>query len=71
MVIEEETDRVVSIKSPNSETTVKSTSADKLVLDQIVECLKLRFDCEVTSPKMYNDKKDVFFQYVTVAKRRA
>ena len=53
----------------NSETTVKSTSADKLILDQILECLKLVFDCKVTSPKMYNDEKDVFFQYVTVTKK--
>lgn len=50
---------------------VKITSRDKAFLDQFFEYLKLAFDCEVTSPKMYNDEKDIFFQYASVEKRRA
>jgi len=49
--------------------TIKVTSSDKVFLDDIVNCLKSAFQCEITSPKMYNAEKDVFFLYVS-AKRR-
>jgi hypothetical protein len=55
----------------NPETTVKITSKDKEFLEQIIECLQTAFDCELTSPKMYNDEKDIFFQYIAISKREA
>jgi hypothetical protein len=51
---------------PISETTVKVTSKNKAIIDQVLSCLKSVFECEATSPKMYNDEKDVFFQYIAI-----
>jgi hypothetical protein len=56
-------------KYSNFETVLKITSKDKDFLDQLVEYLRLAFDCETTSPKMYSDKTDRFFQYVAVTRR--
>jgi hypothetical protein len=56
-------------ESSNSETIVKVTSKNKEVIDAIIDHLKIVFTCEVTSPKMYNDEKDVFFQFVEVQRR--
>ncbi len=62
---------VIEENRPISETTVKVTSKNKAVIDQVFNCLKLVFDVEPTSPKMYNDEKDVFFQYIAVQKKEA
>ncbi len=60
---------LISIKPPTFETTIKIISKNKEFPDQLLDYLKLAFDCEPTSPKMYNDEKDVFFQYIQVSKR--
>ena len=65
-------ERVSSTKEGfNFETVVKIASTDKLLLDQIAEHITLAFECEPTSPKMYDSKKDQFFQYFSVIRRRA
>ncbi|MGA2680628.1 MAG: hypothetical protein ABSF44_02385 [Candidatus Bathyarchaeia archaeon] len=63
MVIEED--------RSNFETTVKVTSKNKAIIDQVFNCLKTVFNCEATSPKMYNDEKDIFFQYITIQTKEA
>lgn len=65
-----ENNREVSANSPPRETTVKVISRNKDFLDQIIDYLKIAFDCELTSHRMYNDEKDVFFQYLSISKRR-
>ena len=52
----------------NFEHVFKITTKDKDFLEQIVEYLRLAYDCEVTSPMMYSEKTDRFFQYVAVDK---
>ena len=65
-------ERVSSIKEgTNFETVVKIISTDKFLIDQIAEHITLAFECEPTSPKMYDGKKDQFFQYFSVTKREA
>ena len=50
---------------------VKITSRNKVLLDEIVAFLQIGFECAVTSPKMYSQNNDQFFQYAKVAKKEA
>ena len=58
-------------KIPNFEleAQVKLTGRQKQLLDEIRECLEAVFDCRLTSPKMYSEDKDVFYQYLLVKRR--
>jgi hypothetical protein len=58
-----------TISRASREATIKLSSPDKKFLDQLIEYLKLTFNCKTTSPKMYSAEKDVFFQYITVSGR--
>jgi hypothetical protein len=53
----------------SSENTVKVTSKHKEVIDEIIDYLRTGFECTITSPKMYNEEKDQFFQFVDVQRR--
>jgi hypothetical protein len=59
----------VALEKPTCEAVIKVTAKGNLFLDQIIACLKLVYDVETTSPKIWSDDKQAFFQYATLAKR--
>ncbi len=50
---------------------VKITCQDKALLNKIIAFLEVGFTCRPTSPKMYDEKLDKFFQYVAISPKEA
>lgn len=54
-----------------TQTTCKISSQDNNFIDKIVECLSLAFQCEKTSPVMYNHELKQFYVYISLTKKEA
>jgi hypothetical protein len=48
---------------------LKATSKDKTFFDSLVEHLALAYLVQRTSPIMYDEKKDVYFQFFAISRR--
>ena len=55
----------------HNEHTIKVTSANRKIIDQIIAFLQIGFNVNITSTKMYNEKDDQFYQYLTVEPKGA
>jgi hypothetical protein len=51
--------------------TLKATTDRKEDLDDLVEFLKIGFNCELQSKKLYSEDQDKFFQYIAISKKEA
>lgn len=48
--------------------SLKAISPDKEFIDELVEVLNLHYECKTTSPKMWSEEKNSFYQYMTLSK---
>lgn len=53
------------------QTICKLSGPDNRFIDEIIECLSLVFQCEPTSPVMYNHQLKQFYVFISLAKKEA
>jgi hypothetical protein len=51
------------------ETTLKITSKKQEVFENLIEYLKIAFDVEPTSQRMFNCETGVYFQFLSLKKK--
>ena len=55
--------------NPDFEMILKATSKKQEVFEPLVEYLKLAFDVEPSSQKMYNCETGIYFQFLALKKK--